>query len=512
MPLGCATVDVMGGSVGKASGLVVAVLLAACGRSGFIGFAEVQRECRPDPSSGAGCSFLAAPGLHLVDHTAESLGITPEQGEPDGIFVVNPSDDESLLLRVRDSAPGRDTFEPRGEEIRLAPGERRIVELTPRMHSDTTAYFLGGMVALDADRPFTATVYRPFRSFVGNDSELLLPRSALGDTYVVASYAPHPAQFRGAGKPSYFEVIALDEPTEVRWRARQATAGDGASVASVAAGQWSPSVTLRPFESLRVTGAELSPLAPELGDVSGTVVETSTPAIVIGGSRCATVPPSLDGLAGCDPLTEQLLPVALWDQQVVVPHPPLRTSESHYVRIYAGRDEIRVRTRPSVLPVEPTVLEFQGDFLDVVVPHGTSFAVDADGPVSAVGYLSTRDPSDQLGDPAMYQLAPTTRFLSHYTVSTGTQWTSHLLQAVRRQGDAQVTIDDLEVTGWEQFGDFETAIVEVDEGVHVVDSADPFGLTQFGWTNDVHDACKDFPGAGTCQTSYAHPASMDLGR
>ncbi len=483
----------------------VVLLCAGCGRSDLAAFA-IDETC--EAASGSGCSFYAAPGLHLVDHTAPSLGIAVEDGEPDGVFVVNPDPSVALRLRVREAAFGSTTFATREDDVVLQPGERRIVEIAPRRQAAATTRHLGGMVSLDADRPFHATVYRPFRSFVGNDSEMLLPTQALGRSYVVASYPPHPAQFQGAGDPSYFEVIALDEPAKVQWHAAQATAGDGDRIPPVAAGAWSPPLTLRPFESIRVTGAELSAVSPELGDVSGTVVQSTTDVIVIGGSRCATVPPSTDGLVGCDPLIEQLLPVRLWSDRVAVPHPPLRTTESHYVRIYAGANAVEIRTDPPVLAQEPSVLPRRGDFVDVVVPHGTSFSVDADGPILAVGYLATRDPADQIGDPAMYQLVPSDRLLSRYVVSTGAQWTTHLLQIVRERQGAPVHVDAVTVDGWESFGAYETAVVEVDEGTHVVESDDEFGVTQFGWTNDVHDACKDFPGFGSCQTSYAHPAGM----
>ena len=45
--------------------------------------------------------------------------------------------------------------------------------------------------------------------------------------YVVFSYFPHAAQAQGQGQPSYFEIIALEDFTEVTWTPTYDTAGTG---------------------------------------------------------------------------------------------------------------------------------------------------------------------------------------------------------------------------------------------------------------------------------------------
>lgn len=488
--------------------IAAALLLASgCGRTWF----EPQvapRTCRLDSDlPGAGCRFLAAPGLHIVDLTTAQAGLPLDDAEPDGIFVVNPSDTELLELRVRPTQD-RDALE---EVVTVAPSGRAIIELPAQEQPGSTTRRREGIVELRGDRPFLASMYQPFRSFVGNDSALLLPLEAVGTRYVVATYSPHPAHFQGAGEPAFFEVLAGEDGATVRWQPRSPTTGDGDDVPAVAAGAWSPPIELDPGEALRVTGASAPPSEPEAGDLSGTLVEADAPIVVVAGNRCAAVPPSTDGFAGCDPLVEQLLPVSLWADAVAVPHPPLRTRESHHVRIFAGEDDLSLETSPSSVLPGSTVLAAQGDYVDLVVPHATSFEVRASGPVLAVGYLTTRDPDDQIGDPSMYQLVPPARWLARYTVSTGTQWSSHLLQATRRRGGPAVEVDGTAITGWAPVGDdYEAAVLDVGEGVHAARSAEPFGLTQFGWTNEVHDACQGFAGVGSCQTSYAHPAGLDL--
>jgi hypothetical protein len=71
-----------------------------------------------------------------------------------------------------------------------------------------------------------------------------------------------------------------------------------------------------------------------------------------------------------------------------------------------------------------------------------------------------------------------------------------------------VLLDDALVEAREPIGAFEVAVIEIGESAHVVESEAPFGAMQFGWTNEVHDACLPYATHGTCQTSYAHPTGM----
>lgn len=485
--------------------LVLLGLLGACGRGGWF-IPDEELDCRSDPAlPEAGCEYLVGGGLHLVG-AIEQLSTVPERREPDGVFVVNPHRTDTLRLRVSEIRRGDDVPWPRGDVTSIGPGQRHLVKLAAEDDLGSTGVRTGGMLRLEGSHPFVATAHRPYRTFEGNDSELLVPVSAWGQRYVVASYQPHPAQFQGAGEPSYFEVLARWDGTEVRWRPRDVTAGDEETIPTVPAGEWSPSVVLDRYQVLRVTGVA-SRTDPRSGDVSGTVVEASAPVAVTAGSRCASVPPSTDSFAGCDPLVEQLVPVSRWGRRNPVPRPPPRGVSSYYVRIYGGADGVTATTDPP-LTTEPIWLAEQGSFVELTVSTDRSFVVESDGPVLVVIYLGTRSPVAEIGDPSMVQLVPAERFTRRYVVATGTQWTTNLVQATRPAGAAEVTVDGVPMVGWEAFAGFETAVVELSEGSHVVASEDAFGLTQWGWTNAVHEACVPFGLGGECHTSYAHPAGM----
>lgn len=482
-------------------------LLVGCGRTPTYFPPPDLEACVEDELSSVGCSFLASVGLHLVDPISDRDGVDDARREPDGVFVVNPHEDEVVTIQALEIVEGQTEGWPLGEPIPLAPGERAVVRLPPTLRSETTGLRAGGLLRLAADRPFAASLHGPYRPFLGNDSALLLPDSGLGRRYVVEAYPPHLEHFQGLGTPSFFEIAAIEDGTEVRWQPRGGATAAATDVPQVEAGQWSPSVVLRRHEVLRIVAADRGG-GPSEQDVSGTVIEATAPVRVVAGSRCSAVPVSFDPGEGCDPLFEQLVPIDRWGRTTVVPHPPLRTSEAHHVRIFAGATGVSITAEPSVLPYEPYVFEEPGELLDVVVPHGTSFVLQADGPVMAVGYLQTRDFDVEIGDPAMVQLVPVEAFLARYVIATGTQWDRHFVQLSRRRGGAAVILDGAEVTEWEEVADWEVATVSVSEGVHVARSEQPFGLTQYGWNNSLHESCAPFATHGTCQTSYAHPGGM----
>lgn len=483
------------------------------------------------PSS-AGCSFIANRQTHLVDRLGLVLDVPESDWEPDGFVVANAGGDLIATVQLYEIPEGMNVEEPFGEPFTLGPGEFRQFDLDSSIVlGASTALRAGGMLRVDADAPVIAYHHAPYRAFVGNDSSLMLPESALGKNYVVASYPPHYVQHQGAGEPTYFEIIAVENDTQIRWLAQfAATAGNGLPIDQVEEGEWSQDVKLNRYETLRVTASRnVNEENPHLRDVSGTVIEADKPIWVVGASRCSAVPISDDLTTGCDPLQEVLIPMEYWGDEYVAGHSPLRTTEQHHWRIYGADQGVEVTTSP---PQDGTPYTFQsrGDYVDVVSEHGESFTVNSDGAVMVVGYLQTRDQTSddpeeepvQIGDPAMYQLVPTGQFLNNYVFVTGIDWDTHIVQVTRTVDGPDVFLDEVLLQDLEDDdsltvtfetvppGDYElVTVVGITEGAHQIRSAGPFGITQFGWANGEHDACQPpYSGQGTCQTSYAYPGGM----
>ena len=462
---------------------------------------------RFDEFGSAGCSYLAARQLGLSEALGPFLGVEEDLWPADGLLLHNPTE-YVATVQVYDLAQGSNEPEALGDPVELQPGDERLVDLpTPLPLGGISILRSGSMVWVESDVPITAASYSPYSVFHGNDSSMLLPEHALGLLYVVPSFPPHYLQYQGAGLPTYFDVLATEENTTVRWLAQFAgTAGTGIPIDPVPVGEWSEEYVVNRFEGVRVM-AEYNEADPHASDVSGMVIEASAPIYVIGGSRCSAVPEGDVQNLFCDPLTEALIPVELWGSTYVAAHPPVRTDEQHYYRIYAGESGVTATTTPNVLSGPDVTFDSRGAYVDVVVPTNTDFVVEADGPIMVVGYLASRPPDAGTGDPAMYQIVPVEQADTTYSLVAPEAWDEQYLMLARQDGAADVNLDGTAVTGWETVGNYSVATVVIASGAHVLESSDPFTATQMAYNHSGSIACVDF-GAPACNCSYAHPVGM----
>jgi hypothetical protein len=219
------------------------------------------------------------------------------------------------------------------------------------------------------------------------------------------------------------------------------------------------------------------------------------------------VPAADNPNAFCDPLTEALIPLELWGSTYVAAHPPVRATEDHYYRIYGGEEGVTVTTTPNVLAGPDFTFDSRGAYLDVVVPSGTSFVAEADGPIMVVGYLASRPTGVNIGDPAMYQIVPFEQADTVYALGAPEAWDAQYIQLTRQGVAADVNLDGMAVNGWEMVGDYAVATVMVDPGVHILDSEDPFTAIQIAFNHSGSAECEAFSGM-FCDCSYAHPVGM----
>ena len=363
--------------------------------------------CESNELSSRGCSFIVSRQLGLAEVIGPSLDIPQEQWPVDGLLLVNPGDDtasvEVFELGAGENEPGRPS-----QSLTLQPGTGQVVPIADALPIGfNTTLRIGSMAWVVSDRPISAHAYNPLEPFVGNDSSMMLPERALGRHYVVPSFPPHYLQFQGAGTPTYFDVIATAPNTEVRWRSDFAPTWD-ASIPNelVPIGTWSETYALSRFSGIRVVPAGSRLADPHDADMSGAVIEASQPVYVVGGSRCSAVPEFDAANRGCDPLTEALVPLEQWGTTYAVPAPPPRDQEDHHFRVYASEAGVTVSTDPPGLGIDDYTFTARGEYVDLVVPFGTSFAATGTGPIMVVGYLASRDLAGGIGDPAMYQLVP----------------------------------------------------------------------------------------------------------
>lgn len=494
----------------------------SCAEDRCVGLCELEAEL---PSS-AGCSFIANRQLHA------------DEGSPDGLIVTNPNEDLPVTVQLYRTPEGKRKEEVVGNPRVLQPGENTLFELDSTfVLGDSSMFRTGGTYRVESDVPVVAYLHSPLTNARGNDSSMLLPETTIKRDYVVASFSPHAEQAEGLGEPSYFEIVATEDFTEVTWSPPVDTAGTGINIDFVAAGETSSPLPMNRFDTVRIAASANFQENPDLRDVSGTVIHATKPIWVMGGGRCSRVPVrDMPELGRCDPLQELLIPLDYWGKRYVAAHSPLRTNERHWWRIYSSGPDVRITAEgnlgcsapiltaencvaPNEFDGEGCTFEKRGSWIQVDVENGCSFFLDSNntGAFMPVQYLqSSRTPSEdvaestEIGDPAMYQMIPVEQFLSRYVFSTGVGFDFHYLQVIRAVGSPTIYLDNVSVGGFYPVNEtWEVADVPVSEGPHVIDSGVPFGIVQLGYSSsEPSDQCQNEAGGFVCHSSYAYPGGM----
>jgi hypothetical protein len=392
--------------------------------------------------------------------------------EPTSLVLGNVSDEHVASVQLYFGGPDEQAI---GTPIMIGPGGTHEFVLTmPGQPGDVSVLRQGGSYRVESDRPLVAYQHSPISAEAHNDSSLLIPDHALGQSYVVAAWSTNVGN-----DYSYFNVVGIHDGTTVEWQPRFATAaGSGVpNVAAFATGM----VTIDAYDMLQVTATN---------DVSGTIVTTSEPAWVIAAVPCVNIPANV---TFCDHIEELMLPLAYWGEEYVAAHAPQRGNEDYWWRIYSGADAVTITTDPPQ-PNTPAVLD-RGQFIEFSTSQ--SFIASADGPFMPVQYLEGQDGGAGTGDPASYQMVPTEQFLPRYVFVTGTGYNLNYVQITRPQGGADVLVDDVVVTGYYAVGEFEVADWPISQGAHKAASEDGFGVIQVGYTG---------------VTSYAYPGGLRLAK
>jgi len=494
-----------------------------CAEDHCVGPCEVEADL---PSS-AGCSFIANRQLH------------PFPLEPDGLVVANPNTDIAATIQLFRTPDGKRKEEAVGGPRVLSPGDETLYELDADfVLGETSMFRTGGTYRVQSNVPVIAYQHSPL-STGGNDSSMLLPESTLRRDYVVASYSPHEEQGDNLGEPSYFEIVALEDFTVVEWTPPVDTAGTGINIDFVAAGETSTPLNMNRFDTVRIAASANFQENADLRDVSGTVIHANKPIWVVGASRCSRVPVrEIPSVGRCDPLQELMIPLDYWGERYVAPHPPKRTNELTYWRVYSGSSGVRITAEgnlgctqpiitedncapPNVFDGEGCTFEQRGSWVELVVENQCSFFLDSNGSGAflPVGYLQSsrhnfEEPAEtatELGDPSMYQMVPVEQFLKRYVFSTGKNFDYHYVQVIREIGSPSIFLDNQSVGGFYPVSDtYEVADVLIDEGAHLIQSNVPFGVVQFGYSAGGPSPLCTHPlnGGDVCHASYAYPGGM----
>lgn len=386
------------------------------------------------------------------------------------LIVGNVSDSLTANVQLYFLENGGETAQ--GAAVALAPNMTHTFPLTAPKMGYGSVLRTQGSYRVESDLPIIAYQHSPIGAQFDNDASMLLPDHAAGDEFLISAYSPNIS-----GQPTYFNVIALVDGTQVDWTPPVATPA-GTGVPAVAAGA-TGTVMMNGGDTLQVA---------VYADLTGTRVTSSENVWVVGAVSCVQVP---TGTTACDHIEEQQLPLEYWGDTYVAAHAPTRGSENYRWRIFGGDDGVTISANP-VQPGFPMTLN-DGEWVEITASE--SFVMTADGPFMPIQYLVGQSGGAGTGDPAMYQMVPVEQFLDRYAFVTGTGYDVHYVQVTREVGGADVSVDGVPVTGYYTVGGYEVADWPVAEGSHFAESADAFGIVSIGYTGF---------------TSYAYPGGLEL--
>ena len=262
-------------------------------------------------------------------------------------------------------------------------------------------------------------------------------------------------------------------------------------------------------------------------ELTGSPIEADKPIGLFAGHPCLSVPA---GIMYCDHAEQQIPPIrALGSEYLGVMHRPRNASPENPPWRIVGAVDGTVLTFDPPIPGAPRTVD-QGQVV-LFNNKDKPFVVqsqDGDHPFLFNGYMTGSSSvsageggRDGYGDADFVRAVPVPQYLDHYVFFTDPSYPETNLVVTRKKGKdgfADVTLDCLGVaSGWVPVGTsglYEKTYVDLvrhdfkpqngcDNGRHEMTSAQPFGLTVWGWgTTETKSFTRD--------VSYGYPAGENL--
>jgi hypothetical protein len=319
---------------------------------------------------------------------------------------------------------------------------------------------------------------------------LLLPTPSWG-TNVVSSDAWEAS----AGNP-FTQILASEDDTTITFLPK----------ASIPAGGVVPAMPAnQPATLVLMRGDYLQ--IDQSARLAGSLLSSDKPISVWGGSTCMNIPTGVDA---CDTAHQQLLPVQAQGSEFIVARYPSRGGDDTAPVTLVGMVDGTTLSYEPMPPGAPSTLgkgqvaTFQTSAPFVVRSQGSDHPFHV-----AVHMTGGATNGDGLGDPEYVNVVTPAQYLEKYLFVTDPTYDHTSLVFTRRRDTAgqfhDVTLDCLgTLSGWEKVTDdaevLRLAMVDggvgvggCQNGVHTASSAQPFGLTVWGY--DYY-------------ASYAYPAGM----
>lgn len=443
------------------------------------------RGCDPDPSAREtrGCEFWATQTIHRGVEPAQraSLPFTVITANPWRRDVQFGAEGTGLSGAVRVvSARGTHTLEQPwipalvdgADPSRPRSGVVRRGAARVRTSIRVAAWQFNPLATLGAARCEGATC-RP-----GGDGSTLLPVSALGRVYLVATRAtervrPPGGAWRGA--PGFISVVGTEAGTRVTVILQGAIEAslDG-SVPAATRGE-RVEVTLGEGDVLQLLSAYTGDCAGESradadgtlrcapsldDDLTGSRVQATAPVAVFVGHDCARVSPDR---AACDHVEEQVPPLETLGPRYVISPAPSGTT---VVRIVSGYDNTELRAEPAGVLAPRTMRS--GEVLELTLDRAAELI--ASRPVLVATFTGSADGAAMAFESPIVQWRSVSEVFAPFGFATTLDLATVSGSGVRLDGNLVRLDADTRLPGravWR---------VEVAPGLHRVTGANPMDL------------------------------------
>lgn len=465
--------------------------------------------------SNVGCEFWA------IDLDNEYSSLNDAASAPWGVVVSNFGKAPAEVVVERNDAPvGQPPKVAQVRALTIAPGSLAEVELPTREVDGSTSgrdegpgtFVSSNAYRIRTSAPVVVYQFNTLRNSFSNDASLLLPKNGLGNVYRVLGWAtanPIAISIPGAPTPAgipdhSFVTIAGTVPgTKVTVKLGGAIVG-GSGIAAMKAGD-TVTATLGPFDVLNLESSGMP------GDLTGTIVEASSPVVVFtGGERGIapidarvrpggaaieeSVPKPPDwgtdsSLCCTDHLEEQLLPVTSYGKSFVVTRSPIRSQgwvEPDLLRFMGVAAPTTVTTSLPA-PFDHFTLQ-PGEVKDAWTT--TDFVVDATEPLAIAQVLVSQtftSGTAYTGDPSLTIFPPVDQYRRDYLFNVPSSWDTNWVVVAAPVG-AKVTIDGkapsgcvVAPAGKVAGKDYEARRCAIGEGAHRMHGDAAFGIVSYGY-------------------------------
>jgi hypothetical protein len=462
-------------------------------------------ECKPgcvaadEQPSNVGCEFWP------VDLDNEYSQFNDAAGAPWGVVLSNASQAPAMVTVERNDAPPGmppqtaivSTFTiPAGTLKELILPTREVDGSVMGKDEGPGTFLSSNAYRITSSVPLIAYQFNTMKQSFSNDASLLLPRNALGSIYRVIGWpttnpiAPIPTP--GIPDHSFVAIVGVAPSTSVTVTLGGDIVGGGGIMPTKKGG--TVKATLGPFDVLNLESDGIP------GDLTGTIVESSSPVgVFTGGERGIAPydtpnlpkPPMYDPSMLCctDHLEEQLLPITSAGKKYVVARSPVRSkgwTEPDILRFMGLAQTTTIQTS---LPSPDNVFTLKpGEMRETWTT--TDFTATGTAPFAVAQILVSEFYTynwDVGGDPSLTIFPPVDQYRADYLFLVPTSWVKNYVALAIQQGGT-VTIDgkplptcEMASAGMIDGVSWDAYRCLVGEGVHRIQGNKPFGLVEDGY-------------------------------